>query len=845
MTLPASLDALRLRAQIASAVSAEGWASPTARTAGLAHVRSALDTYKTQAFALLDGDGGGAAASVLLAEGMRVCLKALFDSMALEDPAGAEKISLCAQGGFGAGQLAPHSDVDLLFIKPDQTNPETDPFLERYLYALWDLKIDIGGGACRTIDETLNLVREDASERTALLSLYHVAGDPAGTSRLARRFRRKIVEVDQTGFVEAKLKERDNRIERAGRSRFSVEPNIKSGKGGLRDLQLMRWLAQFLYGVDAFERWVGSRLLSVDDVDRYVKADDFLWTVRFHLHALAGGKDERLSFDYQPEIAARMGFVDDEMDSGVERFMRRYFQTAMHVGSLTRLVCAKLEADAWKAKPRGLIRFLPSRSEAGTTDLGDFVLRDGRLDFAGPTQISEDPVRLLSFFHIAASRGLDLHPEALARIGRMLHHVDDEFRSDPRAARAFFAVLLDSPAPLAVLRLMTEAGLLGRFVPEFGDVVGRTQFNMYHHYTVDEHTLQAIDLLRRIENGEFPDEHPLASQIVSEIKNRRALHLAILLHDTGKGAGDQCEEGGKRARVACARLGLDEAETELVAWLIENHLLMSDTAQRRDLGDPRTVADFSGVVGSLERLRLLALLTVVDIRAVGPGVWNGWKGQLMRELYAATEAALAASAVGVPDAAAVLRERAQTMRDGMRAGLERINPDFAAWWVEDMPDAYWLAFSEEDRFRHAAFVRKAREDGDDGSVAMRVDGRRAATEVMVWARDRERIFADLAAAIANAGADVVGANINTTRSGMVFDIFYIQDVTGQAFGAADTYLVDQLSDALRAVAGGAPPARRSRHLPEKGAGRCVQGDAERVYFKQSVGTGQCDRGVGP
>ena len=483
--LPASLESLKLRARLASAVGRDGWGSPSARKASLAELRNALDAFESGAIAHLTQDRGGAAAAHALAEGVSVCLEALFDSMAADDPAGARGVSLCAQGGFGSGELAPFSDVDLLLIKPENADERTDEFLQRLLYALWDLKIDVGGGACRTINETLDLAREDASERTALLSLRYIAGSQSRVNKLAKRFRDEVVSGDEVAFVEAKLNERDSRIEKAGRSRYTVEPHIKSGKGGLRDLQLMRWLAIFLYGADAFERWVGDRLLSVEDVERYVAADDFLWTVRFHLHQISGAKDERLSFDLQPEIAKRMGFEDTETENGVERFMRRYFFTAMHVGSLTRLVCSKLEADSRKSKPKNLARFLPNTLASDETDCGEFVVRDGRLDFATPTQIADDPVKLMQFFAIAASRQVDLHPEAVARIGRTLYHVDDEYRRDPRVARAFFAVLLDAPAPMAVLRLMTEAGLLGRYLPEFGDIVARTQFNMYHRYTVD------------------------------------------------------------------------------------------------------------------------------------------------------------------------------------------------------------------------------------------------------------------------------------------------------------------------------------------------------------------------
>lgn len=812
--LPASLDALKLRAELAAALAQDGWSSPAARQAGLGRVKAALERFRDQAFARLSGQGGGAAAAQTLADGVSVCLHALFDSMASADPDGSAGVALCALGGFGAGELAPASDVDLLLIKPAGENPRTDAFLQQVLYALWDLKIDVGGGACRSIDETLDLAREDASERTALLSLKHLAGDETQTQSLAQRFREEVVAGDLQGFVEAKLRERDARIEKAGRSRYTVEPHLKSGKGGLRDLQLMRWLAQFLYGADAFERWVGTRLLSVEDVDRYVAADDFFWTVRFHLHELAGGKDEKLAFDLQPEIAARMGFQDGEDESGVERFMRRYFRTAMDVGALTRLVCAKLEADAWKSKPKGLARFLPPSMEADeNADVAEFIVRDGRLDFAHATQIREEPVRIMRFFHVAASRRLDMHPEAVARIGRTLHFIDDDFRRDPRAARAFFAVLLDAPAPMAVLRMMTEAGVLGRYIPEFGDIVARTQFNMYHRYTVDEHTLQALGFLREIEDGLHPDEHPLSTRIAPLIQNRRALHLAVLLHDTGKGSGDQCVEGALRALTACERLGLGHQESELVAWLIRSHLLLSDTAQRRDLSDPRTVADFAAAMGSLERLRLLTVLTVVDIRAVGPGVWNGWKAQLIRDLYAATETVLATDGDALEAARQGLADKAQAERDRIQPRLDRLNPAFASWWVAELPDTYWVSFGPEDRFRHAAFVRAAWEKGESTSAGVRVDRRRSATEVMIWSPDRNRVFADLVAAFAEMSADVVGATINTTASGQVFDVFYIQDAAGQPYGQQDERQRQALVAYLREVATGELVVRRRGRGP--------------------------------
>ncbi|MFW6300270.1 MAG: [protein-PII] uridylyltransferase, partial [Oceanicaulis sp.] len=614
-SLPASLDGLRLRAELAGSTTV-GWDKPAARSAALAKLKAYLDRGRALAESRLEATSGGLEAARTLSGVMNAALRALFDSIAMDlvdEGARAPGVALCALGGYGAGELAPKSDVDLLFLVADDAPDWADLAIERTSYALWDAGLTIGGGAVRTVDEALELARDDVSERTALLDVRSLTGDLSLVRELLTRFEDELLLPNAAEFAAQKLAERDARIERQGDSRYQVEPNIKDGKGALRDLQTLRWLAQVLYGDDALERWVGDGLFSVADVERYLSAADFFWTVRFHIHDLVGNKDDRLTFDIQPEIAGRMGYADTEDQLGVEAFMRTYFKKAIDVGALTRLVCAKLEADHLKDLPGGTGRFMPSDGEAETTGLKErgFRVHAGRLDFADEIDIERDPVLMMRLFEIAAARHFDLHPDAVADIAHSLRLVDETYRTDPRAARSFFAVLLDADDPRMTLRAMTEAGLLGAYIPEFGDIVARTQFNMYHRFTVDEHTLNALGILRDIENGRHLSDHPLASKLVHKITHRRALHLAVLLHDTGKGKGDQCVEGAQNARIACARLGLDDDETELVAWLIAHHLEMSDTAQRRDISDPRTVLDFAQTCGSLERLRLLTVLTVV------------------------------------------------------------------------------------------------------------------------------------------------------------------------------------------------------------------------------------------
>ena len=809
--LPAELDGLRLRAELAAATSA-GWTHGPSRAAGLARLKRYLDRGRAHAAARLDGKGGGLEAARVLANVTNAAMRALFDSlMGDEFEAGARTpgVALCAIGGYGAGELGPQSDIDLMFLTGPEAPDGVKAVAERLLYVVWDSGLPVGGGAIRTKAEALALAQEDVPERTALLDLRPISGDEALVGRLKTAFDAQLRAGDAASFVAAKLEEREARVERQGDSRYAVEPNIKDGKGAMRDLQTLRWLAQVLYGGDALERWVGDGLLNVADVERYLGAADFFWTVRFHLHDLTGRKDDRLSFDVQPEIAARMSYADTEDVLAVETFMRDFFRCAIDVGALTRLVSAKLEADELKTPPAGIGRFLPSQpnfhaGDSVTADLAEagFVLRRGRLDFAETARLHADPVLLLRLFELAAMHGVDLHPDAFATVSHALPRVDEDFRRNARAARSFFATLLDAEDPRMTLRAMTEAGLLGAFIPEFGDVVARTQFNMYHRYTVDEHTLNALGFLREIEQGRLEADHPLSTRLAPKIKHRRALHLAVLLHDTGKGQGDQCIEGAERARAACERLGLDQEEGELVAWLVRNHLEMSDAAQRRDISDPRTVLDFAERVGSLERLRLLTLLTVVDIRAVGPGVWNGWKAQLIRDLYQAAAAVLSEDKRPAEnEARARLKQRAERARARFLAQMDRVDPDFAQHWMGALDDTYWLAFSETDRMRHAAFVRAALQRGEDVAAGVRIDRNRSATEVLVLARDRHGLFADIAGALAENAANVVGAQVFTTSGGRAFDVFYVQEQGGKPYGWSETSDRDRLKARVEDAAG--------------------------------------------
>jgi [protein-PII] uridylyltransferase len=810
------VDGVRLRAQLSAAALEASGDGAAQRKAALEILKAALFRGRMIAKERLENGAGGIETARLLSGVTDEVVTALWDFTTVHvfrarNPTEGERLALMAVGGYGRGTLAPFSDLDLLFVRAYKQTAHAESVIEYMLYALWDLGFKVGH-ASRTIEECVRLAREDFTIRTSILEARRLTGDEKLAADLVKRFQNDVVKGTGAEFVAAKLKERDERHARAGASRYMVEPNIKEGKGGLRDLNTLFWIAQYLHPGQSIEKVLQLEMFEGREVRAFIQAFDFLWAVRSHLHFTTGRPEERLTFDLQPEIARRMGYGDRGDAPAVERFMRRYFLIAKEVGALTRVFAAKLEAERVKVAPRGISRLLPSRRpKRKPLDEPGFHEVSGRLNIDGPEVFERDPVNLLRMFRIADERNLDLHPDAFTAATRSLPLITSAVRRDRHAAKVFLEVLAHGRDPQRTLTLMTEAGVLGRYLPEFGRIVAQMQFNMYHSYTVDEHTLRAVGIIADIAAGRFAEDHPLSTSIMPLIGDREALFLAMLLHDTGKGgAGGQEKAGARAARSACERLGIERSKIELVAWLVEHHLVMSDYAQKRDISDPRTVTDFAQIVETPERLRLLLVLTTADIRAVGPGVWNGWKGQLMRELYGATEAVFRGGRGS--DSAAALRRYHENAAYDARVRVAKADPASEAW-ADAMEDAYFSAFSEAEVLAHAALSRRA---GGRAAAEGRIRADRNAAEVVVAATDRPRLFVDLAAAITGAGANVVGARVFTSRTGQALDIFYVQDVTGQPYGADNARALERLVASLEAAARGEPPPREARRSPDLG-----------------------------
>jgi [protein-PII] uridylyltransferase len=683
-----------------------------------------------------------------------------------ENPSEAERMAVIATGGYGRGLLAPGSDIDLLFLLPYKQTAWGESVAEAILYCLWDMGLKVGH-ATRAVDECIRQAKADMTIRTAILEARFLLGDRKLYDLLNTRFDKEIVQGTAAEFVTAKLAEREERHRRAGQSRYLVEPNVKDGKGGLRDLHTLFWIAKYVYRVREPEELIERGVFDRKEYALFRRCADFLWSVRCHIHFVTGRAEERLSFDIQREIAVRLGYTEHPGMKDVERFMKHYFLVAKDVGDLTAILCAKLEEREAKPAPvlsRMMAKFRP-RGRRTLPETEDFVVDNNRINIAGPEVFNRDPLNLIRIFRLAQKHNLAFHPEAMHCATHSLKLIDADLRRNEQANRLFLEILTSQDAEI-VLRRMNEAGVLGRFIHAFGRIVAMMQFNMYHHYTVDEHLLRCIGVLAEIERGDN-EEFGIANDLVKKIQpqNRAVLYVTLFLHDIAKGRSEDHSIAGARiARRICPRLGFSPAETDLTAWLIEQHLVMSTIAQSRDLSDRKTIEKFAAVVQSLERLKLLTILTTADIRAVGPGVWNGWKAQLLRTLYYETEPVLTGGFSEVNRAQRVAMAQAE-----FKAAFKDWPAEKRDAYVTRHYPAYWLKVDLPHQITQAHFLREAEEAGKTLASSVSFDAARGVTELTVLAPDHPWLLSIIAGACAMAGANIVDAQIYTTTDGLALD----------------------------------------------------------------------------
>lgn len=751
----------------------------------------------------------------------------------------AKAVAVAAVGGYGRREFFPYSDLDLLFLFDPADSAEATRIAEFILYVLWDLGLKVGQ-AHRTIDECIELARKDFTIRTSLLDARFIEGRKPLFEQFQSRFTAEILSGEALQFVEAKLAERDARHQRFGDSRYMLEPNVKEGKGGLRDLHTLWWMIRYLYPIRRMRDLVHMKLLTEEEFKTFNQARQFLWRVRIHLHYQSGRAEDRITFDRQHALAVAMGFSHPSSNRAIERFMRRYFVAVRTVGSMTRVFCAILEEEK-NRKPRKSMAWLWHMPWA----LGPYRLDGERLAVRSEQAFEQHPLLMIEIFHFAQSHGLDIHPRALQLIARNLRRIDSDLQHDTRANDLFMDILLGDHAEVT-LRRMSEAGVLGRFIPDFGRIVGQTQFNMYHVYTVDEHTLVALGILHTIEKGKVNAELPLATDIVHRIKMRRVLHLALFCHDIAKGrGGDHSELGEKIAARLATRFGFSKEEVETTAWLVRYHLLFSNTAFKRDIDDPKTIKDFVQLVRTPERLKLLLILTAADIRAVGPAVWNAWKGALLRDLYKRAELTMGAGDVQLP------QRESGALREELRKRLPDWSPAQVDQYFERTTPSMWANF---DASRHAVIARMLKE-AEATELPLLLDTHHtyehSITEIIVCTNDQPRLFCKIAGAMSLAGANIISAKIFTLKNGLAVDVFQVQDITGQVFDRPDrlakmaVYMEQALSGeldlarAFRERKGPLNPSRAAIALPGQ---VFVENDASAIYSVIEL-TGQDRPGI--
>ena len=725
-----------------------------------------------EAFAAAPFDAAAMTASyTYLTDGMVKSVLRVTTTYLHPTPKNAAALSVIGVGGYGRGEMAPFSDVDLLFLLPAKITPWASSVIEAMLYILWDLKLKVGHSS-RTIPDCVQLATEDYTIQTALLEHRYVCGDRALAEKLDETLMRELFSGSGHEFIEAKLAERDSRHLKQGQ-RYVVEPNVKEGKGGLRDLQSLFWIAKYIHGVQHSADLVEKGVFRADEYETFKAAENFLWAVRGHLHLLTKRATEQLTFDMQVGVAEAMKYEDQSGRRAVEVFMQAYFRHATAVGDLTRIFLTKLEDMHVKSEPllERLFRRRPRIKDG-------YNVVHNRIAIADTDAFLADPLNLLHVFEEALRTGMLIHPDAMRTVKANLHLIDDTLRNSPEAQRLFLDLLLKHGNPERALRRMNELGVLAAFIPEFEPIVAMMQFNMYHSYTVDEHIIQTIANLAMIEKNELEEELPVASSILKRGVDRKVIYVALLLHDIGKGRPeDHSILGAQIVRKVAPRLGLKQEEVDTVEWLVRYHLLMSDMAQKRDIADPRTVRDFAKAVQTVKRLDLLCVLTVCDIRGVGPDTWNNWKAVLIRGLYRQTKRALE---TGLEDLNRTSRgtEAKKTLRAALPEWPKKALKEETARHY----DPYWQGLHVT---AHVAFANLLRDiQPDSVMIDLHPDEDRDATRACFVMPDHHGIFSRLAGALALVGANVVDARSYTTKDGYITDAFWIQDNEGNAYEAS-------------------------------------------------------------
>ena len=692
-------------------------------------------------------------------------------------------IALVAVGGYGRGELHPHSDIDLLILLAEDGEQRYASCIEQFLTYLWDAGLNLGHSV-RTPQECAHEAERDLTVATTLMETRLVAGDGSIYEAMhAASGPDKI--WPPRDFFEAKLKEQQARHEKFHDTAYKLEPNVKESPGGLRDIQTLLWVAKRCLGTEKSGELIDQGLLTETEFHTLRQGRRFLWQVRFLLHQIAGRCEDRLLFDLQRDLAHAFGYLDDTNNMAIEQFMQRYYRTVMRLQRLNEVLLQSLkesllhEYEAEQAQP------VNER----------FVVRKGFLDVAHAKVFEECPPALLEVFLLLAQHPdiEDVRASTIRLIRDHLHLIDERFRADSTARGLFMDILRQPHGITHNLRRMNRYGVLAAYLPVFERIVGRMQYDLFHIYTVDEHTLFVIRNLRRLAIAEHQAELPLCSEVFGTIDKPEVLYIAGMFHDVAKGrGGDHSELGAIDVREFAEQHGLDAHDVRLAEWLVARHLLMSVTAQRKDLSDPAVIHAFASEVSSIDMLNHLFLLTVADIRATNPELWNSWKDNLLQDLYHKTVHTLQRGLDNPIDAEDRLREIKQAATQLMEDAGVSMSEAHNIW--ADFGDGYFLRHSADEVAWHTRVIMSRHVVGEP-LVAIRQETQRGSTEVFVFVADHDNLFALVTAVLDRLGTDIVDARIVTSESGWAVDTFLILENSGEII--SDGLRVQEIQQALQ------------------------------------------------
>jgi [protein-PII] uridylyltransferase len=693
----------------------------------------------------------------------------------------ATRLALVAVGGYGRGELHPYSDVDILVLVPAPLAEGPRSAVEQMVAFLWDIGLEVGHSV-RTPSECVEESAADVGVMTTLLESRQVAGSVELVAAMRAALGPENVWPAREFFA-AKVKEQQARHLKANDTAYNLEPNVKTGPGGLRDIQTIGWVAKRHFGAESLDELVTHGFLTPSELRRLKQAQSLLWKVRFGLHTLAGRHEDRLLFDYQSRLAESFGYEDASYTLAVEQLMQRYYRTVIDVKLLNELLL-QLFREAIQVDPAP-----PQPLNAR------FQVRNNYLEVISEDVFARQPSALLELFALLQQnpqlRGV--RANTIRAVARNLWLIDEEFRQNPRNHRWFMEILRAPRGVTHELRRMNDYGVLGRYIPSFGRVVGRMQYDLFHAYTVDAHTLFVVSNARRLAMTQYDHELPRVSAIMQLLPKPEIIYLAALFHDIAKGrGGDHSDLGSVDAESFCLEQGLSRYDARLVAWLVKNHLALSITAQKQDIGDPQVIAEFARTVGDEAHLDYLYVLTCADVRGTNPKLWNSWKASLFQEFHERVRQALRRGIESPIDQDELVRENQAAARQQLQTMEITAATAERAW--APLPTAYFLRHQPEEIARHTRLLAAREPDSDEPVVSVEARTARGTTAVLIYAAHRRHGFARATAVLDQLGLTIVDARITPATNGWSLDEYHVLEEDGTAIN--DLERIDEIERAL-------------------------------------------------